>query len=198
MDDSTSDFHFKEIFEYDSQLLVMKQGFLSGEFFYKEVYRHDSKNRETERYFYDSEKHLFEYVITEYPDENTVIETVHMGNEYSGFERETRLKNGLPIFMISRFDSAQIIEKWCGEYDDKGQIVVSKFYDNRDSLLQYEKYCYDEHGNEFEYEIFSDTNELLTKREYRYKYDEHANWTQQVSIVDGQPEVIMTRNIIYY
>ncbi|MDR2026888.1 MAG: hypothetical protein LBQ01_04925 [Prevotellaceae bacterium] len=198
MDDSASDFHFKETFEYDDNLLVTKQGFLSGEFFYKEIYRYDSKNRETERYFYDSEKHLFESVITKYPDANTVIEKVHTENEYSDFERETRLKDGLPVLLTSRLDSVRIIEKWRGEYDGNGRVSVSKFYDSQDKLLQYEKYVYDGYGNELEYAIFSDNDELLTKHECRYKYDGYGNWTQQVTITDGQPEIIILRNIIYY
>jgi hypothetical protein len=197
MDDSTSDFHFKEVFEYDAQRLISKQGFLSGEFFYKEIYRYDSKNRETERRFYDSENHLFEEVITTYPAKNIVIEQIHTEDGYADFERETRFKNGLPMSATSRRD-AEIIEKWKGEYDDKGQISVSKFYDGRDNLLQHEKFVYDELGNELEYSILSDKGELLLKREYRYKYDSSGNWTQQVAIVSGSPAIIMQRNIIYY
>lgn len=196
MDDSASGFHFTEVFEYDDNLLVSKQGFLSGEFFYKEIYRYDSKNRETERNFYDSEKHLFESVITEYPDKNIVVEQVHTENGYADFERETVFENGLPVLSTSRRD-AKILEKWSGEYVDNEQISVSKFYDAQGNLLQYAKYVYDEHGNELEYSIFADDDELLMKREYRYKYDQYGNWTQQVSITDGTPEIIMVRNIVY-
>jgi hypothetical protein len=198
MDDSASDFHFREVFEYDDNLLVSKQGLLSGEFFYKETYRYDSKNRETERYFYDSENHLFESVITGYPDRNTIIEKVRTGHEHSDFERETQLKNGLPVLLTSRFDAVRIIEKWSGEYDDNGRISISRFYDNRDNLTQYVKYVYDDYGNELRYSIFSDSGKLLSNQEYRYKYDEYGNWTQQVSIIDGSPEIIMLRNIVYY
>jgi hypothetical protein len=196
MDDSASDFHFKELFEYDDNLLVSKQGFLSGEFFYKEIYRYDSKNRETERNFYDSEKHLFESVTTEYPDKNIVVEKVHTENGYADFERETLFENGLPILSTSRRD-AEILEKWSGEYDSNGQISVSKFYDSQDNLLQYTKYVYDKYGNELKYSIFSDDGKLLSKREYHYKYDQYGNWTQQVLITDGTPEIIMLRNIAY-
>ncbi|MDR2382425.1 MAG: hypothetical protein LBD76_00860, partial [Prevotellaceae bacterium] len=160
MDDSASGFHFTEVFEYDDNLLVSKQGFLSGEFFYKEIYRYDSKNRETERNFYDSEKHLFESVITEYPDKNIVVEQVHTENGYADFERETVFENGLPVLSTSRRD-AKILEKWSGEYVDNEQISVSKFYDAQGNLLQYAKYVYDEHGNELEYSIFADDDELL-------------------------------------
>jgi hypothetical protein len=198
MDDSASDFHFREVFEYEDKLLVSKQGLLSGEFFYKEIYRYDSKNRETERYFYDGENHLFESVNTEYPDKNTVLEKVHTENEYSDFERETQLKNGLPILLTSRFDAVRVIEKWSGEYDSNGLISISRFYDNRDNLLQYVKYSYDEYGNELEYSVFADNGELMSKQQYRYKYDKYGNWTQQISIIDGNPEIIMLRNIVYY
>jgi hypothetical protein len=196
MDDSTSDFHFKEVFEYDDNLLVSKQGFLSGEFFYKEIYQYDSKHRETERSFYDSEKHLFESVITEYPDKNIIVEQIYTENGYVDFERETHFEKGLPVLSTSRRD-AGILEKWSGEYEANGQISVSKFYDSQDNLLQYAKYVYDEYGNELKYSIFSDEDELLSKREYYYKYDQYGNWTQQVSITDGIPEIIMLRNIIY-
>jgi hypothetical protein len=198
MDDSTSDFHFREVFEYDNNLLVSKQGLLSGGFFYKEIYCYDSKNRETERKFYDSENHLFESVSTKYPNKTTIIEKIQTENEYSNFERETQLKNGLPVLSTSRFDATRVIEKWSGEYDSNGRIDVSKFYDNQDNLLQYAKYVYDEYGNELEFLLFSDNGKILTKREYRYIYDRYGNWTQQVSIADGQPEIIMLRNIIYY
>jgi hypothetical protein len=198
MDDSTSDFHFKETFEYEGNLLVNKFGLLSGEFFYKEIYRYDSKNREAERSFFDSEKNIFESVRMEYPDKNTLIEKVHTESEYSDFERETRFENGLPVSLVSRIDSAGILEKWSGEYDGRGQLVLSKFYDAHSSLLQYVKYSYDGYGNELEYSVFSPGNELLEKHEYRYKYDSRGNWTQQVSITDGYPEIIMLRNIIYY
>jgi hypothetical protein len=198
MDDSASNFHFKEVFEYDGYLLVCKQGFLSGKFFYKETYRYDSKNRATERNFYDSEKHLFESVITEYPDENTVVEKIHTENRYSDFERETKLKNGAPVLSTSRLDSEQIIEQWRGEYDAGGRINRSLFYDRQNNLLQYERYVYDESGNELEYAVFSDNDQLITKRKYHYKYDENGNWIQQVSIVDGLPQIIILRNIIYY
>jgi hypothetical protein len=171
---------------------------LSGEFFYKEIHQYDSKNRETERHIYDGENHLFESVTTEYPDKNTIVEKVHTENEYSDFERETQLKDGLPVLMISRFDAVRVIEKWSGEYDNKQRISISRFYDNHDNLLQYAKYVYDEYGNELKYSLFSDSGELLSKREYRYKYDKYGNWTQQVSIIDGNPEIIMLRNIVYY
>ncbi|MDR1886573.1 MAG: hypothetical protein LBQ70_01540, partial [Prevotellaceae bacterium] len=85
MDDSATGFHFKEQFDYSGNLLKSKLGLLSGEFFYRETYRYDSKNREAERHFYDSEKHLFESVITEYPDKNTVIEKIHTENEHADF-----------------------------------------------------------------------------------------------------------------
>jgi hypothetical protein len=196
MDDSASDFHFKEMFEYDDILLISKQAFLSGEFFYKEIYRYDPKNRETERNFYDSEKHLFESVTSEYPDKNTVVEHIYTENGYADFERETHFENGLPVLSISRRE-AEILEKWNGEYEDNGLISVSKFYDSQDNLLQYAKYVYDEHGNELEYSIFSENNELLSKREYHYKYDQYGNWTQQVLITDGTAEIIMLRNIVY-
>jgi hypothetical protein len=198
MDDSASNFHFKETFEYDGNLLVAKHGFLSDDFFYKETYRYDSHNRETERYFYDSEKHLFESVTTEYPDSRTIIEKIHTDSEYSDFERETLLKDGLPISLTSRIDPARIIEKWSGEYDANGRISVSKFYDNQDNLRQYAKYVYDEYGNELESSIFSGDNELLSKHECRYKYDKYGNWTQQVAITNRQPTIITLRNIIYY
>jgi hypothetical protein len=198
MDDSASDFHFKEVFEYNDNLLASKQGFLSEEFFYREIYRYDDKNREAERSFFDSEKHLFESVTTEYPDKNTVIEKVHTENGYADFVRETRLENGLPVLLTSRYDDVRIIEKWNGEYDDNGRINVSRYYDSQNNLLQYVKYVYDEYGNELEYSIFADDNELLSKREYHYKYDQYGNWTQQVTITDGSPEIIMLRNIIYY
>jgi hypothetical protein len=198
MDDSASDFHFSEVFEYEDNLLTGKQGLLSGEFFYKEIYRYDPEHRETERSFYDSEKRLFESVITEYPDGNTIVEKVHTGNDYSDFERETRLKNGLPVLMTSRLDAVRMIEKWSGEYDGKGRICVSKLYDGRDSLVQYAEYVYDEYDNELKCSIFSGDDGLLEKHEYRYRYDEYGNWIQQVSITGGKPEIIMVRNIVYY
>jgi hypothetical protein len=197
MDDSASDFHFKEVLEYDSILLIGKQGFLSGEFFYKAIYRYDSKQREKERHFYDSEEHIFESVITTYPDRNTVVEQIHTENGYADFECETRLKNGLPASSTNRRDD-EIIETWSGKYDSKGQISVSKFYDSQGAMLQYAKYVYDEYGNRLEYLILSDKGKVLLKREYRYKYDRFGNWTQQVSIADGIPEIITQRNIIYY
>ncbi|MDR1338964.1 MAG: hypothetical protein LBK58_02765 [Prevotellaceae bacterium] len=198
MDDSASDFHFKETFEYDGNLLINKLGLLSGEFFYREIYRYDSKNRETERSFFDSEKNIFESVILEYPDKNTLIEKIHTKSEYSDFERETRFENALPVSLESRIDPVNILEKWSGEYDTQGQLVLSKFYDAQSNLLQYAKYSYDGHGNELECSTFSPGDELLEKHEYRYKYDSCGNWTQQVSITDGYPEIIMLRNIIYY
>jgi hypothetical protein len=198
MTETAADFHFKETFDYQDNLLITKLGLLSGEFFYKEIYHYDSKNREIERNFYDSEKHLFESVILEYPNKNTIIERIHTGNEYSDFERETQLKNGLPVVSISRIDSARIIEQWSGEYDDNNRVILSKFYDSQGNMVQYEKYIYDEFGNELVYSMYSADNELLGKYEYRYKYDEYGNWTQQVSIIDGYPTIIMVRDISYY
>ncbi|MDR1886381.1 MAG: hypothetical protein LBQ70_00560, partial [Prevotellaceae bacterium] len=151
-----------------------------------------------ERHFYDSEKHLFESVITEYPDKNTVIEKIHTENEHADFERETHFRNNLPVLSVSRVDAVRIIEKWSGEYDGNGRLILSKFYDGQDDLVQYEKYVYDEYDNELEYSIFSDSGELLAKYGYGYKYDGYGNWTQQVSVTDGQPEVITVRNIVYY
>jgi hypothetical protein len=198
MDDSASDFHFKEVFEYNDNLLASKQGFLSDDFFYRETYRYDAQNREMERSFFDSEKHLFESVETVYPDKNTIVEKVHTNSEYADFVRETRLENGLPVLLTSHYDDERIIEKWNGEYDDNGRISVSKYYDGQENLLQYVRYVYDEYGNELEYSMFSDSDELLSKREYRYQYDHYGNWTQQVTITDDSPEIIMLRNIIYY
>jgi hypothetical protein len=198
MDDSATGFHFKEVFEYSGNLLINKLGMLSGEFFYKEIYRYDSKNRETERSFFDSERHIFESVIVEYPDKNTIIEKVHTESEYSDFERETRLENGLPVSLISRVDSLSIIEKWKGTYDTHGRLILVQFFDERDKLIQYVEYVHDEYGNELECSIFHEDYGLAQKHEYRYKYDEYGNWTQQVLITDSQAKIIMLRNIVYY
>jgi phospholipid N-methyltransferase len=198
MDDSATGFHFREIFEYEGNLLINKTGLLSGEFFYKEIYRYDSKDREKERSFFDSEKHIFEAVTLEYPDKNTIIEKVHTESEYSDFERVTRFANGLPVSLVSRVDSVSIIEKWKGEYDAKGSLILSQYFDERDKLVQYTKYAYDEYGNELESLIFNEDYGLSQKYEYRYKYDGYGNWTQQVLITDNQAKIIMVRNIVYY
>jgi len=198
MDDSATNFHFKEIFQYQDNRLVQKLGSLSDTFFYKEIYKYDSKNRETEKKFYDSETHLFETVITEYPKRNTVFEKVRTGNEYSDFDRETKFKSGLPVSSINRIVADGIIDKWSGEYDDDGHLILSKFFDSQGSVLYYVKYFYDEYGNESGYSNYSDNDEFMSKYDYRYKYDKYGNWIQKVSIADGYPEIIMEREIVYY
>ncbi|MDR1897628.1 MAG: hypothetical protein LBR10_12645 [Prevotellaceae bacterium] len=198
MTDSTSGFYFREVLEYQDKLLQSKQGLLSNNFFYKEIFKYDKKNRETERIFYDSEKHPFESVIREYPDKNTIIELVYTDNEGSNFEKEIRLKDGLPVSSTVRTDSLHVIEKWTGEYDDNGRMIVSKFYNDQNELIQYTKCTYDEFGNEFDFFVYTGVGELVAAHKHRYKYDELNNWTQQVSIINNYPEVIMERNIIYY
>jgi hypothetical protein len=198
MCDSATEFYLKEIFQYQDNLLIQKLGLLSDTFFYKEIYSYNSKNRVIEKEFYDSETHLFETVITEYPKKNTAIEKVRTGNEYSDFERETTFKNGLPVFSVSRTKSAEIIDKWSGEYDGDKHLIMSKFFDSQGSVLYYVKYAYDEYGNESGYVNYSDNDEFLSKYDYRYKYDKYGNWTQRVSIADGYPEVIIVRDIVYY
>jgi hypothetical protein len=198
MDDSASDFHFKEVFKYKGNLLASKHGFMSGEFFYRKTYRYDNKGRETERSVFDGEKHLFESVATEYPYKNTVIEKVYTEHGYTGLTIETQLEHGLPVFLTSRYDNGRVVKKWSGEYNGNGWICVSKYFDYQDNLLQYVTFVYDVYGNEVEYAIFDGDDELLSKREYHYKYDLYGNWTQQITVTDGSPEIIIIRNIIYY
>jgi hypothetical protein len=198
MDDSASDFHFREMYIYDGGRLIEKHGFLSDTFFYKELYRYDSRKRVKYKGFYDGENHLFESVTTRYPDDDRMIETIHTENEHSDIEYETLFNDGLPISLTGRIYNTQIIGKWIAEYDDRGRVIRSLHYDPDDQATQITEYVYDEYGNELEYSVFADGGVLLTRHECQYKYDIFGNWTQQIIIDDGLPQIIRHRNIVYY
>ena len=196
MVDSTNDFYFREIFEYSEDLLMNKIGLLSDEFFYKQVFAYDSKKREKQRDFYDRQDHLFESVSIEYIDENNLVETVTTDAGGTNFERKISLENCLPVSSASLLKSSQI-ERWSGEYDSIGQIILSELYDEGDNLAQRIRYEYDSLGNEIKCTV-SSADEQIVEYVYMYKYDERNNWVQRATIADNFPEVIMVRKIVYY
>ena len=200
MEDTSADFHFREMFEYgEYNLLQHKTAYLSNEFFYRQTYRYDSKNREKERKFYDGEQHLFEIVNIAYPDKNTVLEKVitDENNINAFFEIEILKKDGFPIQSITRTDST-LLERWTCEYDDIGRIILSRLYDGENDLVKYIKYVYDGSGNETEYAEYSDNDEPLVERKFLYRYDDVGNWTEKAVITDFFPEIIVARKIVYY
>jgi len=196
--DPASDLLFKEVYEYTDNILTLKKGTLNGDFFYKEIYQYNTKNKEIERNFYDAENHIFETIITEYPDKNTIVEKVYTPeNETSEFERISTFEKDLPTMLVTKLENS-VTEKWVAEYDENGYLAGSKLYDENEELIQYTKSKYDEFGNEIEFAMYTPENQLISIYKYQYIYDKNNNWTQQATIINNYPEIITVRDIEYY
>jgi hypothetical protein len=56
---------------------------------------------------------------------------------------------------------------------------------------------YDDKGNETEWNSYKPDGSLDVKETYKYDYDETGNWIKETKFRNGNPEIIIEREIKY-
>ena len=198
----------RETCEYDETgNLVLKKGYGFDSLYYREVFAYDTKNRETERVYYDLDGSAGETALTEYVN-NEIISVVYFGDIKNAQAVRVHVildRHGNHIEeSASSMDSQSprdgvLLERATKVFDDKGQIIEFTLYDSDNKPYQKSVCKYDEAGNESESTIYDlENNEIIAVYKYFYIYDQHGNWIEQVSFMNDMPDIITAREIKYY
>lgn len=190
----SNELNIREIFNYnDKGLLEERISYSFGEPVSKTFYERDEQGRPLKVSIYDADDEVFEVETFQY-EENRVSSIIKGENtEINKIRQYNPSENTLEtlIFFENVYDKQ--IEKL---NEEKKPIEVS-FYLSKDVLYRRETYKYDKVGNETDWSIFYKDEHNATYT-YKYKYDKHDNWTEQLSFENGEPKVFTSREIVYY
>lgn len=78
-------------------------------------------------------------------------------------------------------------------FDKKGNLIIVEYGD-----LQKTKFKYDNYGNVIEEKAYDENGELSTNEKYLYKFDKQRNWYEKIKFEDNEPTFIIERKIEYY
>ena len=174
--------------------------YVNGEIAIKQTNKFDKKNNLIDRRVYEYDGVLRNKILSKLNEQNLEIET----EEYSF--------NG-----TSSVFSSKIIN----EYDDYGNLIEEKNYDEKGNLKFVYKYVYDKKHNEIEKTLSEDnsvtkntltldefgnctegieySNDIIKKRfKNNFSYDKKGNWSQRIHLNNDIVNSIVERKIEYF
>lgn len=140
------------------------------------------------KYFYDTNGNLLETHYYHYdPSDNlpsklsSIVKNIYNNGL---LEKSVNIRDTINSFTEYKYDE---------QNRKKKKIITSIRYpdDNRSN-----EYFYDKDGNIIKL-IYTEKNKS-TVVEFRYKFDNQNNWTEQIKSVNGEKLFVWTRNIEYY
>lgn len=80
------------------------------------------------------------------------------------------------------------------KYDEKGFLIeeISDFL-----KTSKKKYTYDDNGNILKVKEYSSKGVLNREETYEYKFDKTGNWIEKIYFINGKPDFIEEREIVY-
>lgn len=165
----------KQTFQYDPQdnLLVKKEVDAQGNLKSKDAFKYDENGNAIEQTKMRSDRETSQRASFEYDDSGQVIE---MG-----------------VIVSGTYHKANTIK-----YDDLGREIEKKRYNKDGSLQKKYVYEYDNQDNKIRYSIYDGNGNLTRERTYHYDYDDKGNWVLKTEFHDGEPYVVIKRELIYY
>jgi len=192
------------------------------------TYDYDRRKRISSYLAYDgrgriSYKYTFTYnsrqqliTIRRKNEENFPVEMIKIKYDEEGrlseqqFFDDNMKKMKVIDFNSHRDDSTGFYNRTILTYNDTGQLVSGimtvntaaelmleqSIVDGNKKVTDYRTYRYTGQNNIEEEKIFADMENTVII--YKYKYDEYGNWIEKVAMVNDNPAIITSRNIIYF
>jgi len=144
----------------------------------KGLFKYDNNKQEIERQYYSSDGSLRNKVLFTYNDRGGLINHSAYNSENKKIgEEDYEYDDKGNIIQIKTYRNGSIAKKTVNEFNKKGQAILSKHYNTKDSLVRKNTYKYDENGNVIENEEYEYSHkfgkyqsELKSVVEYTYKY----------------------------
>ncbi len=175
----------------------MKTG--AGKLKWKEIYEYDTNGRKVRTIRKNGKGEKIQKVEFERDQKGRVTQELHLTSSGS-LQRRTK---------YMRDDKGRIARKT--HYDDRGtetghsdyayngegdRTQVKKF-DENGKLSHWRDYSYNSKGELVEELHRNKKGEVVKKILYNYEYDEKGNWTERITLVDGDPRFVTERDYSY-
>lgn len=198
----------------------------------KVVYLYDENDRMKEIHFYDAADFVESKSVHTYDAGQRLHQTVskdHHNNVTYKSEAYYDDRGNVIEYRTYYFeDGESAMSKWEASFDSTDMMVEMRSYDLDGSLSSRQTYKHDEHGNiistcvldtsdvmieflTYRYNEYNDEVEMThmkngtvyENKKTAYTYDDHSNWTWQVSVstymnLKREYRTIMAREIVYY
>ena len=96
------------------------------------------------------------------------------------------------------FDEFMNLTDWNLFKYENGQMVELKEMDGSGTLSRHEIRQYDDEGNHIKTTYYSNGGKALFSHEWEYIFDDHGNWIKKIMIVSGNAAYITERVITYH
>jgi len=177
LDDKISIKH-NYIYNEKGQLIKQKYtSFADNPFSETYEYHYDNDGNNTETIHYNKMGKKIRKYNSIYNNEGKVITDL----PYVSFEGKTDINNGMKQY----------------DYDDNGNKIQTKRFDNQRNLSQTTNFSYDSNNNIIEYNKFDKNGTLIENVKVQYEYDNKNNWVKQTKIVDNTKGDVYERVIKY-
>ena len=212
-------------FKYDNKNKILEENFVLGDNSDVAKYLYDVNDNNIELTYYrngeiaikhvnifDSKHNLIDYRLYEYDGSLRFKILSKFNNKNLKIETENYYLNG---------NSFTISNKKTNKYDNKGNLIEEKSYDEKGNLNYTYKFVYDDKNNEIEKILSKDNIITKDKRNFdefgnciegieysndnfkskfanNYKYDKKGNWIQRIHLTNDVVKSIVERKIKYY
>jgi hypothetical protein len=211
--------------KYNNKNKIIEETFVCGDRSDLAKYIYDKNGNNIELTYYTNDKIAIKHV-NKFDKKNNLID--HRLYEYDGALRDKTLSKFNEInleFETEEYSfngtSCVFTSKKTNEYDENGNLIEEKNYDEKGNLEFIYKYVYDEKHNEIEKTFSKDntitkntrtldnfdnciedieySNDILkTKFTFNFRYDKKGNWIQRINRNNDIVSVITDRQIKYY
>lgn len=212
-------------FKYNNKNKIIEETFVCGDRSDLAKYIYDKNGNNIELTYYTNGKIAIKNV-NKFDERNNLID--HRLYEYDGILRDKTLSkfNELNLeFETEEYSfngtSCVFTSKRTNEYDENGNLIEEKNYDEKGNLEFIYKYVYDEKHNEIEKTLSKDnavtkntrtldkfgnciegieySNEIPKKRfKNKFSYDKKGNWNQRIHLNEDVVNSIVERKIEYH
>ncbi len=190
----------KLAYHYDSKGNVIQEDIYLGTEVvqYKSIIKYDKKNRKISDARYDkNSKKLHESQLT-YEGDNLVKKYITNDKgilEYAEDFTYDAKGNQLTHLTYERFDNSKTLDTY--SYDQNGNKTIWEVTKNNKPLMK-AVYTYDNKNNVMAIMAFDAAGKETDKREYAYEYDKKGNWIKKTVKINGTPQFIAERQIVYF
>lgn len=214
-----------EKYNYNNENKIIEKNYVMGDISYLSKYIYDKNGNNIEETIYTNGKIEIKN-INKFDKNKNLID--HRLYNYEGVLKDKTLSkfNELNLEIETEeysFNGTSCVftNKKSNEYDENGNLIEQKYYDEKGNLEFIYKYVYDENNNEIE-NIFTKDNTIkknkrtidkfgnciegieyhndIQKNKFKntFSYDKKGNWTQRIHLNEDIVNSIVERKIEYY
>lgn len=162
-------------FEYDKKNKVVRQ--TGGQAKFEHLYLYDKNGNEVDEKVLDPTGRLFTHTISSYDSNGYIAQRQQIDNRIEGQTQKE-------CFLFEYDAQGNQIRRIECDGDCKPISSIVKAYDDDDRIIEY-----------LEVNNFGVVQATYT---YKYKVDQHGNWTHKYVFLEGKPTYIIEQIIEYY